>query len=244
MKKTDKKDSLFATLMGLFWAFLIALAIRSVIFEPYHIPSSSMVPTLLIGDYLFVSKYDYGYSRHAFPLSLPLVPRGRLFGREAQRGDVVIFKTPTDNSTDYIKRIVGLPGDRIQVSGGRLFINDQPTERRLLGEEEWRTETGLHRYRRYLETLPNGVSHHIYELSDTMMLDDTQTFLIPQGYYFMMGDNRDNSSDSRVFGPVPAENLKGKARFIFYSNNGSGWFLEFWKWNGMLRFERFFTEIK
>lgn len=244
MEKKKRKDSFWSNVRGLFWALLIALAIRSLVFEPYNIPSSSMVPTLLIGDYLFVSKYDYGYSKHSFPLSIPLIPKGRLFASEPKRGDVVIFKLPTDNSTDYIKRVIGLPGDRIQMVGGRLYINDQLVPREKIAEEDWRVEIeGLVHYTKYLETLPNGVQHLIYEQGDNKMLDDTEVFTVPENHYFMMGDNRDNSSDSRIFGFVPAQNLEGKARFIFYSNNGAGSFWQFWKWGDSLRLERFFKEI-
>ncbi len=244
MEKKKRKDSFWSNVRGLFWALLIALAIRSLVFEPYNIPSSSMVPTLLIGDYLFVSKYDYGYSKHSFPLSIPLIPKGRLFASEPKRGDVVIFKLPTDNRTDYIKRVIGLPGDRIQMVGGRLYINEQLVPREKIAEEDWRVEIeGLVHYTKYLETLPNGVQHLIYEQGDNKMLDDTEVFTVPENHYFMMGDNRDNSSDSRIFGFVPAQNLEGKARFIFYSNNGTGSFWQFWKWGDSLRLERFFKGI-
>lgn len=244
MEKKKKKDNFWSNVRGLFWALLIALAIRSLVFEPYNIPSSSMVPTLLIGDYLFVSKYDYGYSRHSFPLSIPLIPRGRIFADEPQRGDIVIFKLPTDNKTDYIKRVIGLPGDRIQMAGGRLYINDKLVEREKIAEEDWVVEVeGLVHYTKYLETLPNGVQHLIYEQGDNKILDDTDVFTVPENHYFMMGDNRDNSSDSRIFGFVPAQNLEGKARFIFYSNNGAGAFWQFWKWGDSLRLERFFKRL-
>lgn len=243
MEKAKKKESFWGNARGLLWAVLAALAIRSCLFEPYNIPSSSMVPTLLVGDYLFITKYDYGYSRHSFPFSLPLVP-GQIFAKTPERGDVVIFKVPTDNQTDYIKRVIGLPGDRIQMSGGRLYINDQLVERQKIGEEDWMTEQGLIHYTRYEETLPNGVRHLIYEQADDKVSDNTDVLTVPEGYFFAMGDNRDNSFDSRFFGPVPLHNLEGKARFIFYSNNGAGSFWQFWKWGDALRLERFFQRIK
>ena len=244
MEKEKKKKGLWADIKGLLWAVLAALIIRSLWFEPYNIPSSSMVPTLLIGDYLIVTKYDYGYSKHSFPFSLPIVPKGRLMGKEPKRGDIVIFKVPTDNKTDYIKRVIGLPGDRIQMRGGRLYINDEMVPREKLGEEDWTVERdGLVHYTKYMETLPNGVKHWIYERSDTMKQDDTDVKTVPEGHYFMMGDNRDNSMDSRFFGFVPAQNLEGKARFIFYSNNGNGDFWEFWKWKDSLRLSRFFKGL-
>ena len=147
---------------GILWAVLAALILRSLWFEPYNIPSSSMVPTLLVGDYLVISKYTYGYSKHSFPFSLPIIPSGRLFGRGPDRGDIVVFKVPSDNRTDYIKRVIGLPGDRIQLAGGRLYINDVQVPRTRMGEEDWPVEhEGLVRYTKYMETLPGGVSHWI-----------------------------------------------------------------------------------
>ncbi|MDD3669391.1 MAG: signal peptidase I [Alphaproteobacteria bacterium] len=241
MKK--EKKGFFSGTMGLVWAALIALGIRSFFLEPYNIPSSSMVPTLLIGDYLFISKWDYGYSRHAFPFSIPLIP-GRIFADAPQRGDVVVFKTPTDNRTDFIKRVIGLPGDAIQVKAGRLHINGAIVPRAFKAKEFWTTEGGSAVYTRYVETLPNGLEHDIYEVSDTIaIVDDTPEIIVPPDHFFVMGDNRDNSQDSRFWGPVPAGNLVGKARFIFYSNNGAGWFVEFWKWHKSLRFSRFFNGI-
>lgn len=227
----------------LFWLALLALTIRSCAFEPYNIPSSSMVPTLLVGDYLFISKFDYGYSRHSFPFSIPLIPKGRLFNNPPERGDIVVFKYPKDNRTDFIKRVIGLPGDKIQVKNGRLYINGTATARTKIDEEDWRTESGWQHYTKYEEELPNGLKHDIFELNDHMPLDNTDLIEVPEGYYFMMGDNRDNSSDSRVFGLVPEELLEGKARFIFYSTNGNGWFFQFWRWTDFIRFERLFTGI-
>lgn len=229
--------------LELVWLALLALCIRSCAFEPYNIPSSSMVPTLLVGDYLFISKYDYGYSKHSFPFSIPLIPRGRIFNNPPQRGDVVVFKWPKDRKTDYIKRVIGIPGDTIQMVKGRLFINGVIVGREELGQADWLTESGMQHYTRYEETLPNGVKHDIYELNDHMILDNTEPVIVPEGHYFMMGDNRDNSQDSRYFGLVPEELLEGKARLIFYSTNGNGWFFQFWRWTDFLRLERIFTEI-
>lgn len=244
MTKSEKKESWWGELKGLMWAVIVALIIRSVAIEPYNIPSSSMVPTLLVGDYIVVTKYDYGYSRHSFPFSLPLIPTGRIFESAPDRGDIVIFKVPTDNRTDYIKRVIGLPGDTIQMVNGRLLINGQMMDRRKIGEEDWEVEqAGLVHYTKYRETLPNGVKHLIYEQSDTKEQDNTDPFVVPDGHYFMMGDNRDNSMDSRFFGFVPAANLEGKARFIFYSNNGTGDLWQFWKWGDSLRLERFFEGL-
>ncbi len=237
-KKHKKNDWL-----ELLWLALLALSIRSCIFEPYNIPSSSMVPSLLVGDYLFITKYDYGYSKHSFPFSIPLIPKGRIFNNPPERGDVVVFKWPKDKKTDYIKRVIGIPGDTIQMIRGRLHINGIVTDREELGRENWLTESGWQHYIRYKETLPNGVQHDIYELSDTMILDNTAPIIVPEGHYFMMGDNRDNSQDSRYFGLVPEELLEGKAKLIFYSTNGNGHFFQFWRWTEFLRLERIFEEI-
>ncbi len=228
---------------GIFWAVFLALAIRSCIIEPYNIPSSSLVPTLLVGDYLFITKFDYGYSRHSFPFSIPLIPKDRILYNPPQRGDIVVFKKPPEDKTDYIKRVIGVPGDTIQISNGRLYINHILVPRTFQGREAWETEAGEQIYTRYTETLPNGVVHDIYELGDTFRYDNTDPITVPDNYFFMMGDNRDNSSDSRVFGLVPAENLEGKARFIFYSTTGNGWFFQFWRWNEFIRKERLFKEI-
>jgi len=228
----------------LFWLAVAALTIRSCVFEPYNIPSSSMVPTLLVGDYLFISKFDYGYSRHSFPFSIPLIPSGRIFSNPPARGDIVVFKVPTNKSTDYIKRVIGLPGDKIQMQHGRLYINGLMVPREKVGNEDWFTESGWQQYTKYIETLPNGLTHTIYELNDEHPLDHTKEWTVPAHHYFMMGDNRDNSQDSRFFGLVPEELLEGKARLIFYSTNGNGWFFQFWRWPEFIRFDRLFTEIK
>ncbi|MBR6675566.1 MAG: signal peptidase I [Alphaproteobacteria bacterium] len=240
-KNTEKKGSGW---FGLFLAVLAALTIRSCAFEPYNIPSSSMVPSLLIGDYLFISKYPYGYSKHSFPFSIPFVGQGRVFASEPKRGDVVIFKEPRTNRIDYIKRVIGLPGETIEMREGRLYINGELIERKYIGQERHETEQGNMLYTRYTEVLPGGFEHPIYELGDYMQYDTYGPFTIPADHYFMMGDNRDNSADSRYFGPVPAINLEGRAEFIFYSNNGTGYFFEFWKWGDSLRLDRFFTGIK
>ena len=237
-KKQKKKEWI-----QLAWLALLALTIRSCAFEPYNIPSSSMVPTLLIGDYLFISKYDYGYSKHSFPFSIPLIPKGRLFNNAPERGDIVVFKVPTDKRTDYIKRVIGVPGDKIRMLGGRLYINNVIVPREKITEEDYLTEGGWLHYSVYEETLPNGVKHRIYEVEDSTGLDNTEAVDVPEGYYFMMGDNRDNSQDSRVFGLVHEDLLEGKARFIFYSTNGDGLFFQFWRWPEFVRLDRLFTEI-
>jgi signal peptidase I len=223
------------------YAVLIALVVRTVAYEPFNIPSGSMVPTLLVGDYLFVSKFSYGYSRYSLPFGLPLFS-GRLFSHSPERGDVVVFKLPTDNSTDYIKRVIGLPGDHIQMKNGILNINGQPVQRRRIEDYLYQEGPGaVIPLAQYIETLPNGVQHRIIEMSDNGPLDNTQEYVVPPGDYFMMGDNRDNSQDSRVLsavGYVPGENLIGRAQFIFFSTDGSARLWEFWKWPFAVRYGR------
>ena len=230
------------------YAVVIAIGVRTVGYEPFNIPSGSMEPTLLVGDYLFVSKWSYGYSRHSLPFSLPLIPSdNRLLFSEPERGDVAVFKLPTDNKTDYIKRLVGLPGDRIQVIGGILHINGQSvTRERVRDTCHDETPRGLTaRAVRYVETLPNGVKHYICEQSDQGPNDNTGVYTVPPGHYFAMGDNRDNSQDSRSMevGFIPRENLVGRAEFLFFSTNGTAPLWEVWKLGSVLRFSRFFNGI-
>jgi signal peptidase I len=251
------------TIKTIIYAIVIALFIRTFFYEPFSIPSASMVPTLLVGDYLFVSKFSYGYSRYSLPLGLPLF-HGRIFLNEPHRGDVAVFKLPCDfpqldaqtaaiyrercdSSTDFIKRVIGLPGDKIQMIGGILNINGQPIKRERLDPyfdtEEGRTIT----YTQYNETLPNGYVHKIIEISDDQPLDNTDEFTVPAGSYFMMGDNRDDSADSRDptsgVGFVPAENLVGRAEFIFFSTDGYARWWEVWKWPFTVRYARLISGI-
>lgn len=250
MKKKQEKKGFWSHFWGLFWALMLALAIRSCAFEPYNIPSASMYPTLLIGDHLFISKYSYGYSKHAFPFSLPIIPHGRIFAKDPKLGDVVVFRvTPKmmpnlAKNVDYIKRVVALPGDKIQMIGGRLYINDKMVEREFVKKETVMLDNNEVTYNKYIETLPNGIKHEIYEINDQMQTDDTAPIIIPDGYFFAMGDNRDNSYDSRFFGAVPLEHLEGKARVLFYSNNGNGLFWQFWKWKKFIRTERLLKPIE
>jgi signal peptidase I len=227
-------------------AVAIAIGIRTIAFEPFNIPSGSMEPTLLIGDYLFVSKYAYGYSTYSLPWGIRLFS-GRILGSIPERGDVVVFKLPRDNRTDYIKRIIGLPGDRIQVKEGVLQINGTPVKRERIEDFVDRENGIVTRQLQYLETLPNGRVHRILEVSDNGPLDDTQVYTVPAEHYFAMGDNRDNSLDSRVqsaVGFVPAENLVGRAEILFFSTDGSAAWYEFWKWPMATRFGRLFTAIR
>jgi signal peptidase I len=227
-------------------AVAIAIGIRTIAFEPFNIPSGSMEPTLLIGDYLFVSKYAFGYSTYSLPWGIRLFS-GRILGSMPERGDVVVFKLPRDNKTDYIKRVIGLPGDRIQVKEGILQINGEPVKRERIEDFVDRDNGIVTRQLQYLETLPNGRVHHILEVSDNGPLDDTPVYTVPPGHYFCMGDNRDNSLDSRVqsaVGFVPADNLVGRAEILFFSTDGSAAWYEFWKWPMATRFGRLFTAIR
>lgn len=239
------------TLKVIFQALLIALVVRTLLFQPFNIPSGSMIPTLLIGDYLFVSKYTYGYSDHSLPFS-PHLFSGRIFASPPKRGDVVVFKLPRDGQTDYIKRVIGLPGDHIQMREGRLYINGEIVPREPIAkahtEDFYGRETDVPTYR---EILPGGVSHTIIEIQgDSGYNDNTPEYIVPVDHYFMMGDNRDNSTDSRVppdqggVGYVPFENLVGRAELIFFSLDPRAPTWAFWEWPWTLRFDRMFKTVK
>lgn len=232
-------------------AILVALLIRTFLLQPFVIPSGSMKPNLMIGDFLFVSKYSYGYTKHSFPFSLPVF-EGRIMGSEPQIGDIVIFKGPYDPDTDYIKRLVGKPGDRIQMKEGILHINDVPCPVAPDGEyidDRWEGQGSDETERpmpRYVETLPNGVKHYIVKRDrfGAGMLDNTQEYVVPEGHYFMVGDNRDESGDSRVLkqiGYVPQDNVIGQAQFIWLSSSAKWW--EVWNWPLSIRFKRLFKQI-
>lgn len=244
---TKRKDGGIAeTVKVIFHALIIALVIRTFLFQPFNIPSGSMKATLLVGDYLFVSKYSYGYSQFSLPLSPPLF-NGRIFGSPPDRGDVVVFRLPKDTSTDYIKRVIGLPGDKIQMIDGVLNINGTPVKRERV-EDYIETEEGprpVH-VKRWRETLPNGVSYYTLDLVDNGFADNTQVYSVPPGEYFMMGDNRDNSTDSRFsqVGYVPFENLVGRAQLIFFSVHEGERAYEFWRWPISVRWGRLFTIVR
>lgn len=245
MLEENKKDGWGETIKTIIYAVLIAVVIRSFLFEPFRIPSGSMYPTLEVGDYLFVSKYTYGYSRYSFPGGI--IPfKGRIWDDMPKRGDIVVFKFPVDNKTDFIKRVIGLPGDTIEVKRGRLYINDKMVEREEVGgytvdEFVIRPEN----YTEYTETLPEGFKHNILEVSDyEPQVDNTTKVTVPEGHIFVMGDNRDRSDDSRVsVGFVPVENLVGKARFLFFSHNDKGAWYKPWTWPKMIRWSKIFNTL-
>ena len=241
------KKKIIDNIKTLFYALLIAMFIRSFLFQPFYIPSSSMEPNLLIGDRLFVSKFSYGYSQHSFPFS-PKIFSGRILKNSPNRGDVVVFKTPTDNRTDYIKRLIGLPGDKVQIINKDLYLNGIKVEKKQVqtslniscGGENLEADV-------YEETLPNGIRYlAIYRKNGSMINSDQ--YIVPDDHYFFLGDNRDCSRDSRFLssvGYVNFNNLVGKARIIFFSNDKKkGSLLKFWDWNQIVRKDRLFKRIK
>tara|TARA_B100000767_G_scaffold205463_1_gene192258 strand:- start:901 stop:1632 length:732 start_codon:yes stop_codon:yes gene_type:complete len=240
------KDIIIENFKTIFYALVIAIFIRSLLIQPFYIPSSSMEPTLLIGDRLFVSKYSYGYSKHSFPFSPPII-KDRIFSRTPKVGDVVVFKTPADNRTDYIKRLIGLPGDNIQFISGDLVVNNNLVFKNRIskidiifcGKNTIEVNT-------FEEKLPNGNTHKTVYLKD-YSFQNSDIFTVPEEHYFFLGDNRDCSKDSRYLtsvGYVHEDNLVGKAQFIFFSSDFRiGSIFAFWKWNKTIRLDRFFKKI-
>tara|TARA_B110000003_G_scaffold183416_1_gene182437 strand:+ start:56 stop:793 length:738 start_codon:yes stop_codon:yes gene_type:complete len=241
------KSFLVENFKTLFYALVIALVIRSLFFQPFYIPSSSMEPTLLVGDRIFVSKYSFGYSRHSFPFSPPIFKK-RIFSKKPNRGDVIVFKTPADNRTDYIKRLIGLPGDSVQFIEGILYINNQKVIKKKIsssdiiycGNKSIPVNT-------FEEKLPNGKKHtsvYVQQYS----FQNSDKFNVPSKHYFYLGDNRDCSKDSRFLtsvGYVHEDNLVGKAQIIFFSSDYKiASIIKFWKWNKSIRFDRFLKRIK
>jgi len=245
--KKNILTTIVENLKTIFYALIIAVIIRSFFYQPFYIPSSSMEPTLLIGDRIFVAKYSYGYSKHSFPFSPPLFSN-RILGNLPQYGDLVVFKTPSDNRTDYIKRLIGLPGDTVQFKNGKIFLNNKEILREKVASiYKIRCGSLTPNIDAYRETLPNGKKYvAVYNKEGTMQ--NTDQYEVPSGHFFFLGDNRDCSKDSRFLssvGFVLNENLVGNAKLIFFSNDTiSGSIFKFWNWGQSLRIERFFNLLK
>ena len=240
------KKSIIDNLKTLFYALIIAIIIRSLLLQPFYIPSSSMEPNLLVGDRLFVTKYSYGYSKHSFPFS-PNIFNGRIFFSEPKRGDVVVFKTPADNRTDYIKRLIGLPGDIIQFINGDLYINNNQVLKTIINSNKpVFCGSSILEVNHFIEKLTNGKTYEsVYRTEYSFKNSDK--FVVPENHYFYLGDNRDCSKDSRFLsevGYVHKDNLVGKAQFLFFSSDYRiGSVFKFWKWSSIIRFDRFFKKI-
>ena len=240
------KKAIKENIKTLFYALVIAIIIRSLFLQPFYIPSSSMEPTLLVGDRLFVTKYSYGYSKHSFPFSPPILNKRIMFS-EPKRGDVVVFKTPADNRTDYIKRLIGLPGDNIQFIDSNLYINNSEIlKQRVSKNDKIFCGNRIIKVFTFEEKISNNKLHKSVYLKN-FPFQNSDVFTVPQDHYFFLGDNRDCSKDSRFLssvGYVHKDNLVGKAQFIFFSSNKLiGSFFEFWKWHKSIRFKRFFKKI-
>ncbi len=250
---TTKRTTLKEEAKSLLFVVFIAIMIRTLIMEPFFIPSGSMRDTLREGDYVFATKYNYGYSKFSFLFITPEFIKGRMLESKPERGDIVIFKLPNKMEKRFIKRLIGMPGDKIQMVSGILYINDKAIEREYLGKIL--NENG-NEYKRYLEVLPNGAKYYAqYAISPTHsgLGDNTQAFNVPEGEYLMMGDNRNESNDSRIdLGFVPFENFIAKAQFIFFSTKEWLWLdnssvsdqiAQVSKWLGSMRWIRFFKSV-
>jgi signal peptidase I len=257
--KAAKTSEWRETLSFLLKLGLVVFIFRSFFLSPFSIPSESMLPRLMIGDYLFISKWNYGYSKHSLPFSLPLIP-GRIFAGTPARGDVVVFKAPPGNRSDYIKRVIGLPGDQIQVRGGQVILNGKPVPRQRVADfvipvtpnygcdAEFQDEVAgkpVCRYKQFRETLPDNKSYNVLDRGYYPQADDTEVYTVPAGHLFMMGDNRDASADSRfpavegeAIGMVPIENVEGKALVGFWSTDGNAEWIKPWTWVTAARWNR------
>ena len=242
VKNKKESNSLIEFVKTLVFAIIVAVLFRSFLFEPFNIPSSSMLPNLLIGDYIFVSKYSYGYSKHSFPFSVAPI-KGRIFSEKPERGDVAVFKLPSDTSINYIKRVIGIPGDKVQMKKGKLYLNGKNVPELNIGKFNFRYKNNFQQYEMF-EQIIEGRSYKILNLGDNQYLDNTIEFIVPKNHYFMMGDNRDNSQDSRVgVGFVHHDNFVGEAQFIFFSLNGKSKIWEIWNWPKAIRYSRIFSSI-
>ncbi|MBB4573862.1 signal peptidase I [Rhizobium sp. MC63] len=244
-KVEAKPNALWENIKVIIQALILAMVIRTVLFQPFTIPSGSMMPTLLVGDYIFVNKFAYGYSKYSLPFS-PDIFNGRLFGSDPKRGDIVVFRFPPNPDIDYIKRCIGLPGDHIQVTDGVLYVNGKPVPKVADGSftSDYKLDPGED-VPVFRETLDNGKTYDTLDQSPVSRGDNTREFIVPEGHYFMMGDNRDNSLDSRFdVGFVPAENLVGRASVIFFSLGNDTSFREIWKWPTNMRWDRLFKVVE
>lgn len=240
------KKFIIENLKTLFYALIIAIFIRSILIQPFYIPSSSMEPNLLVGDRLFVTKFSYGYSKHSFPFSPPIFS-GRLLSATPKRGDVVVFKTPADNRTDYIKRLIGLPGDTIQFINGNLYLNSKKIQKEVINADDslycGNTKINVSTYK---EKLPNEITYHASYRND-ISFKNSDKFTVPENHFFFLGDNRDCSKDSRFLsevGYVHKDNLVGKAQIMFFSSDPRvGSIFKIWNWQNIIRFDRFFKKI-
>ena len=244
-KVEAKPNALWENIKVIIQALILAMVIRTVLFQPFTIPSGSMMPTLLVGDYIIVNKFAYGYSKYSLPFS-PDIFSGRLFGSDPKRGDIVVFRFPPNPEIDYIKRCIGLPGDHIQVTDVVLYVNGKPVPKVADGSftSDYKLDPGED-VPVFRETLDNGKTYDTLDQSPVSRGDNTREFIVPEGHYFMMGDNRDNSLDSRFdVGFVPAENLVGRASVIFFSLGNDTSFREIWKWPTNMRWDRLFKVVE
>ena len=238
-----QENALWETVSVVVQALILALVLRTFLFQPFNIPSGSMKPTLLVGDYLFVSKFSYGYSKYSFPFS-PNLFSGRIWSGEPERGDVIVFRPPHQLNTDFIKRVVGLPGDKIQLKDSVLYLNGKPVDRKEDGVFSEQSRTASYSVPVYRETMPSGVNYETIDIEPGNRSDNTPEVTVPEGHYFFMGDNRDNSDDSRYSVRfVPFENLVGKAQVIFLSLENETPAYQFWRWPTDMRWGRIFTGL-